>query len=156
VRFTVLRGALGWRRDDPQVVALQGCHDWRLAVAGERPTRRARAMTPTRRGLTRAASGSQARRVSWRYAPNGAPSGRAAQEQACGAFGWRRAALRSLPLEPAHSKRLAAPRGLSSGRALANSPHAPHRWAGTRQSASGGSSAWRATSAGSDRAGAGI
>jgi hypothetical protein len=37
--------------------------------------------------------------------------------------------------------RLAAPGGLSSGRALANSPHAPHRWAGTRRSAPDGYSA---------------
>jgi hypothetical protein len=37
--------------------------------------------------------------------------------------------------------RLAAPGGLSSGRALAISPHAPHRWAGTRRSAPVGYSA---------------
>jgi hypothetical protein len=44
--------------------------------------------------------------------------------------------------------RLAAPGGLSSGRALADSPHAPHRWAGTRRSAPDGYSAPTVTSAG--------
>jgi hypothetical protein len=44
--------------------------------------------------------------------------------------------------------RLAAPGSLSSGRALANSPHAPHRWAGTRRPAPDGYSAPTITSAG--------
>jgi hypothetical protein len=96
-------GFTGWRRVDPQVVALRGCHDRRLAVANERPARRARVVTPTRRVLRRATSGARSRRVSRRNAPNGTPSGRAAPEKACGAIGWRRAPLRSWPLEPAHS-----------------------------------------------------